>query len=200
MFQPTKFYQVPIAHRPQLAFNQARSDEIADFWERNGHGNSYGIYILGIRNKRGWLRIRYVGKAVDQTFSREAFTADKLARHYTTVFQQDGVVDLLNDSGKVVMAFFVYQHRSNTSVARNRISELERELIQLATIQYGDFLSNVQNRLTREWHVPGLTHFDGERVNGDDSDFYDRWASALGISNEIHNARGVRWLADHTEN
>ena len=200
MFRPTKFYEVPIVNRPQLAFYQARSDEIADFWERNGHGDSSGIYILGIRNKRGWLRIRYVGKAVDQSFSREAFHNDKLARHYTTVFQQDGVVDLLNDSGKVVMAFFVYQHDAGAAVGRSRISEFERELIQLATIQYGDFLSNVQNRLTRRWNVPGLTYFDGDRDNGDDSGFFDRWASALGISNKIHNPRGVRWLNEHTEN
>ena len=199
MFIPTRMYKLPIQSEPQYVFHPARSEEIQRFWEDNGHGGSNGIYFLGLRSRQGWLRIRYVGKAIRQSFASEAYSTDKLARHYTPMLREANVIETLRNGGRLVMGFIVYQLDATAKVGMERITALEKELIQLCTIQYGAFLSNVQNRLARDFVVPGLTYFGGEKYGGAQGGFFNAWADLLGVSNAEHSPSGVRWPSDHTE-
>ncbi len=199
-FEVTRWFRVPMIDGAQIQFPdmQNHRENLDEFFESTGMPeDSRGVYFLGFRSRQGWTRIRYVGKAIRQSFRQEAFQNHKVAAHYTSMLNEEGVLQQYRDGGAVIIGFLRYTARHGTARATNRITEMEKSCITLCDAQFGDFLSNRDGRRPSDVWVTGMPHFGGEVR--DSSELTNLWADVLGVPSTPRSPAGVRMRRDFVD-
>ncbi len=138
-------FEIPVKKMGKT--KRIEDSHVVDFWDQPGQAElvmKQGCYVYALRAGKGYTPW-YVGRA-SKTFKQESFQSHKTKKYNQLLFE--------GKKGTPVM-FFVAQSGSRKKIPLPVLKEMEKQLIQMATIR-NPLLLNIQNAKLPPWGIKGV--------------------------------------------